>query len=110
MLFARRGLIRWLGSLDVEDNEATSTGNFRRHRNYSCAAASEQVYFDRDIGSLFITSLLHFQMPGFEIPNPEALPDNIQLLPFYNSILYVDQYFDAMIKRIIEYLQPVRRR
>jgi hypothetical protein len=44
-------------------------------------------------------------MPGFEFPEKQALPNDIQELRLYQSVTYSYEFFEAMIGKIKGYLK-----
>jgi serine/threonine protein kinase len=43
--------------------------------------------------------------PGFQMPDPKALPAAVRPLAGYNTIKYEHEYFDAFIHKLVEFLR-----
>jgi hypothetical protein len=43
--------------------------------------------------------------PEFQFPEPQAMPEDIKELRTYQGVGYSHEFFDAMINRLLRYLQ-----
>jgi hypothetical protein len=63
--------------------------------------------FRQEIAQAIITrrNIIPILMPGFEFPEKQTLPDDIQELRLYQSVTYSHEFFEAMIGKIKGYLK-----
>jgi len=63
--------------------------------------------FRQEIAQAIITgrNIIPILMPGFEFPEKQSLPNDIQELRLYQSVTYSHEFFEAMIGKIKGYLK-----
>lgn len=67
----------------------------------------EQDWLRKEITQAIKTkrNIVPVMMPGFEFPEPQALPADIRDLRTYQSVGYSHEFFEAMVDRIIRYIR-----
>jgi uncharacterized membrane protein YeaQ/YmgE (transglycosylase-associated protein family) len=51
------------------------------------------------------SNVVPVMMPGFQFPEPEALPENLRDLSNYQGVGYSSEYFTGMIDRLVQYIK-----
>ncbi|MDQ3686368.1 MAG: protein kinase, partial [Acidobacteriota bacterium] len=67
----------------------------------------ERDWLRREIAHAVRTNrkIIPVMMPGFNFPEAHELPEDIRALPTHQSITYSHEFFDAMVAKIVKYLQ-----
>jgi uncharacterized membrane protein YeaQ/YmgE (transglycosylase-associated protein family) len=55
------------------------------------------------------STIVPVMMPGFEFPEPEALPEDLRALRNYQGVGYSSEFFTAMIDRLVQNVKRQRR-
>lgn len=106
--------------LDVDDlqpghfdqvllNRIANTANFIVILTPHCLdhCSEEGDWLRQEIAQAVKTNrnIIPVMMPAFQFPNPQTLPEDIRVLRTYHSVSYSHEFFDAMLNRIVQYLQ-----
>jgi uncharacterized membrane protein YeaQ/YmgE (transglycosylase-associated protein family) len=51
------------------------------------------------------SNIVPVMMPGFEFPEPQALPEELRDLRNYQGVSYSSEFFTAMIDKLVEYVK-----
>ena len=70
-------------------------------------SAEEHDWLKQEVSQAIQTNsnIVPVMMPGFQFPEPEALPEDLRDLSNYQGVGYSSEFFDAMIERLHRYLQ-----
>jgi glucokinase len=69
--------------------------------------AEEEDWLRQEIAQAVKTdrNIVPIMMPGFEFPEPEQMPADVRVLRTHQSVSYSHEFFDAMLAKIIRFLQ-----
>ena len=70
-------------------------------------AAEEQDWLRQEISQAMKTNsnIVPVMMPGFQFPEPQALPEDLRDLRSYQGAGYSSEFFLAMIDRLVQYVK-----
>jgi uncharacterized membrane protein YeaQ/YmgE (transglycosylase-associated protein family) len=70
-------------------------------------SAEEQDWLRQEISQAMQTNsnIVPVMMPGFQFPEPQALPEDIRDLRNYQGVSYSSEFFTAMIEKLLQYVK-----